>query len=504
VAFASLCGIASATPATPGSAGKVAALYDRLAPGKPALPTQVRILSENAAAWYARWWALQSAEETIDVQYFTLEPDILGKALLGLLLEKARAGVEVRLMLDARGSKRLARRIHQQAFLQELAEYPNATVRVFRPWHKNLLEAPLSLRNLVASNHDKLILVDGKRAVLGGRNLWHPYFMPDGSQDTTSSAVGGGGRWQAGYRDRDIMVEGASVGPTLGMAFDREWESQSHYQIGKPWFGDWRDQSIELDLARQVVARWSAGNGPTPPVGKHGRLIARLNDEVATLRHIIRYPAFAAQPWQGGRTVECKFLDKTSYHGGHNDITPSLLAALDAAEERIYFQHAYVILTDEVKAALVRAAARGVDIVIHTNGPNSSDSKIVQGPLLYEWKSMLADIPTLRLYMETGPRLVHAKTVVIDDAVAGIGSYNLDPMSQDLNGELLAFIRSPEMALELRQEIDADLTQATRCEIRIEPDGTVVGVVGPDKYLRGATGLWIYLLSKLRFLRPIL
>lgn len=483
-------------PAAPGD-GRVAALFHQLAPGKQEHPTRVRVLTDNAAAWYARWWALESAQETIDVQYFSFGRDVLSKAFMGMLLKKAREGVEVRLMIDARGSKELARRWRSQAFLQELAELPNVSVKVFRPWHKNLLSLSWTLRSLVASNHDKLILVDGKRAVVGGRNMRRGYFLPAGLEDEDD------GRGP-GIRDRDVLLEGEGVGAAVRAAFLLEFETQRVGEIGGPWFGDWRDQSIELALAERVASRWLRGAGPTPPVGEHAALIARLNDEVAEFRNLTTYPEFAADPWQGSRMAPCKVLDKSTWAGEVNDITPSLLAAIDAAETRVVIQNAYVILSQEARAALVRAAARGVEVLVHTNGPTSTDAPVTQGPFLREWKEMLRDIPTLRLYMETGTRLIHAKTIIIDEVLVGIGSYNMDPMSQGLNSELLALFRSPELGADLTRQIEADAARATRCEIRIEPDGTLVGVVGPDQYLRGVQGAWIRLISRLRFLRPIL
>ncbi|MBO5666952.1 MAG: PLDc N-terminal domain-containing protein, partial [Firmicutes bacterium] len=45
------------------------------------------------------------AEHSIHVMYYILQPDELGLALIDLLAKKAREGVEVRLLLDAVGSR---------------------------------------------------------------------------------------------------------------------------------------------------------------------------------------------------------------------------------------------------------------------------------------------------------------------------------------------------------------------------------------------------------------
>jgi len=70
---------------------------------------QIRLITNNNEAWYARWYMLNAARNTIDMTYFIFEKDAYGKAMLGLLMKKANEGVKIRLMIDARGSKALAK-----------------------------------------------------------------------------------------------------------------------------------------------------------------------------------------------------------------------------------------------------------------------------------------------------------------------------------------------------------------------------------------------------------
>ncbi len=496
-------------PALPASAPALARIYAEAGGGRDGEPARIRLLAGAGEAWYARWWTLLQAERTIDVQYFEMHDGVLGKALLGLLLHKAREGVRVRLMLDARGSAHLVRRLGAQAYLQELAELPNVTVRVFRPWHKKLLDLPRSIRTLIASNHDKLILVDGRLAVLGGRNLWDPYFREeaapeppppgDGPADLIATAMP-----PRGYLDQDVLLESPAAATRIEAAFAEEFEHQQNHEIGGPLFGDWRDQSIELDLARMVVDRWTRGQGSLPPEGPHRRLIARLVSEVANLPALTGYPAFAAEPWAGSDLVPTKILDKRSDPTPYDEIAPALLAAIEAATERITIQNAYVSIPDAVRDALVRASARGVEIVLHTNSPVSNDTRVMTAMFLRDWKRLLRDMPTLRIFLEPGPRLVHSKAMAIDDVLCAVGSYNLDPMSERTNGELVALFHSPSLAARLRRRIEADAFRGVECRIRIEPDGKLVSVSGPEDFLSGLSGAWVRLLSKMGWLRSIL
>src|SRR5262249_3707634 len=72
---------------------------------------------EGNAAFEAKLEAIRTAKHHVHLEYFIFHPDQIGTAVLQLLTEKARAGVEVRLLYDAMGSRRLT-----QAALRPLRE----------------------------------------------------------------------------------------------------------------------------------------------------------------------------------------------------------------------------------------------------------------------------------------------------------------------------------------------------------------------------------------------
>jgi cardiolipin synthase C len=70
-----------------------------------------------------------------------------------------------------------------------------------------------------------------------------------------------------------------------------------------------------------------------------------------------------------------------------------------------------------------------------------------------------------------GPRALHAKSVVIDDEVAIIGNFNIDPRSESLNTELAVAAHDEHIARQLRLSMDAHLKNAWL----IGPDGRAIG-----------------------------
>ncbi len=468
--------------------GRVAGEFEKLAaPGMH--QTRVRLLTDNVESWFARWLVIENATKSLDITYFIVEPDIFGKSMLGLLHKKIKEGVKVRIMIDARGTAGLAKRFSGQGYLQDLHE-AGADIRVFNPWHKHLFKLPKDVRELIASNHDKIILADSEWAVTGGRNISDRYFADPADMPEC-------------YRDTDVLIKGSTIGKEMTLAFTEEFERLSNYSIAKKWLFD-GNEGFELDVAYHVMRRWILGMGVHSAEDfPKSKLLGKLSEEVAKNSKMQWYDAFQRDVWQGRREYPVKVLDKHSFADPRNDITANMLALFDAAEKSIHIQNPYVIMTKEVFESLKRASDRGVSITLHTNSPASTDSLITQAFFLRDWKKLLRDIPKLRVFAFHGDRKLHAKVFVVDDQVASIGTYNLDPMSQGINSEVMAVVHSPEFALGCRLKIDADVKDSVEFQIKVREDGVIERIHGPEDHLEGFSGTVIKLLSKLAFLRPL-
>ena len=70
---------------------------------------------------------------------------------------------------------------------------------------------------------------------------------------------------------------------------------------------------------------------------------------------------------------------------------------------------------------------------------------------------------------------LHAKSMVVDDHIAVIGTFNLDPRSANLNTECFAVIRNPRIAQDLRHAMDVDTQpeNAWHTTADFNPDGAV-------------------------------
>jgi len=465
--------------ATP-SLGTVATLPERPASLRAAFDAmpdgavaRVRILDDNVDAWVARYNAIESAKQSIDVQYFILDPDAYGLALLGHLAEKARMGIKVRLMVDARGAFGTIR--SGQRFLLQEAQRAGVDVRVYNPLIFQAADAVArgDLRTVVSSNHDKLVIVDGRVAIAGGRNLSQDYLADPRDRPHA-------------YVDMDALYEDETVARRLKRAFDGEFHAPRTTKLMVEAPGDGR-AALEVSLAamrawlrdapftpEQLGAFADPAEGPARvakvAVALEGDIVGALPTIPApevreTLKAVtttlashprLRGALARPVPPMPAEAAPVRLLDTHSVEGEKpkNTITDNLLKVILAAEREIVLQSPYFVLTPVAERALEEAAARGVQITVLTNSPASSDSPPTQAAFLQQWPTFLAKVPTARLFVVAEPRLMHAKVSLIDGVVSFVGSYNLDPLSAYINGEVVGVIWGETQARSLRRAID--------------------------------------------------
>ncbi len=455
---------------------------------------KIRFLPENVNSWFARWQILDSARKSIDVTYFIVEQDIFGMSMLGMLYKKAREGVNIRLMVDARGTKGLARKFIGQDVLQEMVKFKNVQIRVFNPVHRKLQALFDDLRKITASNHDKIIIVDDEYLITGGRNISKNYFVDPRDLKTV-------------YRDTDVLIQSRKVCNQAGMAFDEEFRSGGTFEIYKDVFGNADTMSKDLEIAYNAMRRFITGGGlfkaPSPTLSKEANaLLVKYNDELKNYERMQHFASFRL--FNGERSYPTRILDKHSIQGTRNDITPNISGLMDAAESEIIIQNPYVVLTEEARAAIKRANDRGVKVIIHTNSPMSSDSLLTQAMFIGDWKGILKEMPNVRIFGYKLSTKLHSKVFVFDRKVAIVGTYNMDYVSEQINSEVVAVIKSRPFATQVAERIMQDIKDSVEYKIKVERDGSVTTVYGPESHSDKSVIDRLNMLQKLQWLKPLI
>ena len=133
------------------------------------------------------------------LSYFILSDDATGRAVTDALVERARAGVEVRVTLDAVGSRRMLRRLRPRL------RAAGGIARALNP----LLRASLRVRPNLRS-HRKLAVVDGATLFTGGMNLAIEYM--------------GAAPWPGRWRDLAAVARGPVVRDATDL-FTADWQA---------------------------------------------------------------------------------------------------------------------------------------------------------------------------------------------------------------------------------------------------------------------------------------
>ena len=460
------------------------ATFDAIrAPGGPA---EARVLSDGLDAWNARWEMVGGAKKSIDANYFILEKDCFGFAFLGALLKKQKEGVPVRLMTDSMadtfGEHGFTKAGRGKDYLQELVN-AGSEAYIYHPIWKRPVDALVGEKySTLASNHDKVLVVDGQRGITGGRNIAIDYFANPNDRK---------GAW----RDMDISLEGAATAAGLKAAIDDELKVGSASQkVTKDLLGNWDKRDLQLVGAAELMDLWLQEPQLTDP--QKAELRAKPDLQKPMAEDLVRRALERVQVTLPGRkpteddlaflneqatqlvsqleargsshrfkanglpehSTQAKILDQTSAIAGRaNNIAPALKALVDSAENRIVIENPYVVLTEDMLKSLEAASARGVKIDIITNSPLSTDSPITQAFFLEDWPNILARCPNASIKVATGERKFHTKSAVVDGDHSFVSTYNLDLLSGYVNSEVGAVVKSEEVAKDLLASFEADL-----------------------------------------------
>jgi phosphatidylserine/phosphatidylglycerophosphate/cardiolipin synthase-like enzyme len=398
---------------------------------------------------------LQEAKSEVYLQSYIVEPDQLGLAVLGKLAQLARQGVKVHLMFDGRGSITLSRL--GGAYLKVLLD---AGVKVveFNP------VALFKLSTNLGANHEKLLIVDGRYSVLGGRNVAE---VDLGTKPGSNA-------------DMDVAVDSDALAKQATLAFIAERDLHLN-RVTAP-----RPSTKNLEQARAELER------------------ARMQYE--TLPQTTAYTVKTL--FSGTHPSDSEVLSTRSrFNGKANSFRQKLFEMIRAAKSEIILQNAYVVLTEEAVAELRTAAQRGVKIILHTNSiATRSSTGLPEINFEYHWRFLIEAIPGIQIYSsrEVGQHL-HSKAFVFDGDTAIVGSYNLDRLSDRFNSESAVLVRSRDIAARIRHRI---MRETETNSVRHLPEGkleqTPEGAVPARScfYLRG---MWTRFLGNLAyFLRPIL
>lgn len=430
--------------------------------------TGVYVLEQSTEAMLTRAWLTEYAEQTIDVQYFIFSTDNIGLIASDYLVQAADRGVKVRLLVD----DIMIDALDDELFLLDAHE--NFSIRIYNPMAnvgKNFLQ---KIGNLVTDfhgfnqrMHNKTFTVDGKVSITGGRNIADEYFGFDHAFN---------------FRDRDVLLIGGEV-KEVQRSFDEFWQSPLSVPITqlvkKP------NIKPNYDALHQYACN---------PKNFFSEIRAQIYNMPETIKavqksnklHWLDNIEYVSD--KPGKNKQGKFL------GGSGLSTQRLIELVKAAKHSITIQSPYLITTEISQNLFKELIDNGVEIKILTNSLASNDnfeafngyqrvrkSLLKIGVEIYEFKPdahIRKKVMSEQMHkkLDTPPIFtLHAKSMVIDDKITVIATFNLDPRSANLNTESITIIPSVEIAKQVKEGMLIEMLpeNAWRTTLDWNPDGEV-------------------------------
>jgi cardiolipin synthase C len=385
-----------------------------------------RLLVSGQEAFLARAVLAQTAQHTLDLQYYSISRDATATILLHAAMRAAERGVRVRLLIDDLDTA------GRDADLAALSAHPNVQVRVFNPFLRRGPFAIARLLDFMADGarlnrrmHNKLWIADNAAAVVGGRNLGDAYFNAHDEND---------------FADLDVLATGPVV-TQVSRSFDEYWNSESAVPIAA-FVGDLPAARLELALAQmqsQVERFRDSEYARALRTTDFARLLSEGRLALVAGRASVLYdpPAKASDA-----------------NGQANRIAQTVRPRLEDARAEVLLVSPYFVPSERGIGVLCTLARRGVRVAVLTNSLASTDAPVVHagyarhrprllqcGVELHELRPGTARSRSGRTGLSSGGSL-HAKAMVIDRTLVVVGSMNLDPRSRLSNTEVVVSIES--------------------------------------------------------------
>lgn len=307
------------------------------------------------------------AEHHIHIDTFIISDDPLGRLIADALIDKAKQGVEVRLIYDDVGSWRTPNSFCTRMRNEGIEVYAFMPVRF-----------PAFTSRVNYRNHRKICVIDGEVGFIGGMNIARRYVQGTPKQS---------------WRDTHVKLTGAAV-----------------YGLQRAFLVDWYFVSKVLITERSYY--------PEIIIGQNNSLVQVVTSSPTSL-------------WP--------------------EIEQGYVRILTNAKHYVYMETPYFLPTDPILFAMRVAALSGVDVRLMI--PYETDTKVVEwASRSYVIEASKAGVKIL-LYRKG---FNHSKLLVSDDAMATIGSTNVDFRSFENDFEANAFFYDKKIALQVKEVFLAD------------------------------------------------
>ncbi len=384
---------------------------------------RVIIFDNPLESGLARLYLIETAKETLDVAYFSIEEGETSNVFFGALFDAADRGVNVNVILDGMFH---GLRMNKRPIIYAIANHPNMTLKFYEKFNPLL---PWTMNNRM---HDKYVLVDGTYALIGGRNIGDKYFAPQWYEKEVTN-------------DRDVLIYNLenkdSVISEMKTYFNEIWDhkySKDVLPVTRFLFKKTADKKVnELQSKAHIAKEMYQDQFDRMPDLKS---ISQKTNKVSFIHNPIT--RFNKEPW----------------------VWSTLTTLMKDAKESVFIQSPYTIPSKKMTEKFIHLDQKKITLL--TNSLKSTPNlPAFSGYLNYRNKMVDQGIDILELQSKDS---LHSKAFVYDKELVAIGSFNLDPRSAFLSTESMVVIHSEEAVA----KFGLNIFNYTDHSLLVDKDGT--------------------------------
>jgi len=370
------------------------------------------VIDDSVDALNLRIQMVSQAKERIILSSFSLKRDLSCKEIFSTVLEAADRGVNVQILVDGLSGWM---DMKNDPMYYVLGTHPNIEIRYYNminflePWTAN------------GRLHDKFLIVDDTCLILGGRNTSN-YFL--GNYNTKVLSY-----------DRDIFVYNTKTGT------DKTKSSSISDTIS--YFESLWDCKYSETVFNKV------------PSGKKGKVKAS-EEELRSIYQtmLMERPELLSEVNYYNITIETNKItlitNPTHIWTKQPYIWYTLVELMKEADERVYVQTPYMVLNRDMYADLTEIADSVPQFDILLNSIAGGDNVMASSDYRFNRKKVLAIGANFHEFQ--GSHSMHNKSLVIDDDLAIIGSFNFDMRSVYLDTEVMMVVNGEAFTKSLENE----------------------------------------------------
>ena len=427
-------------------------------------PERARIIEDNGDALLERVKMISNAKSEIVLSTFDFRADESGKIILGALIDAADRGVSVNVIVDGVSG---FLRMKGNPYFEALAASSGTSIKIYNKVN------PLAPWRSMGRLHDKYLIADKSSYIIGGRNTFS-YFLGSNSQ----------------YKnyDRDVLVycenanEDSSVNDLLSY-FENVW----NYKESKPYMSG--VNSLESDSGHFIINADENNDKSNSVTIKKSKLLSKSDVAAAKEELISLYTEYYANNSDNIFTVtsydeELKNSDYDNISGDRTDNTDNsiykdtyevrniallsnpieytskkpvvwyqLVELMKNAHSKVKIHTPYIICNDYMYDGLEKVCNSVENVSLMTNSIGNNGNPFGSADYYVNKNKILGT--GIDVWEYEGGYSYHGKSVLIDDNISVIGSFNLDMRSAYLDTELMLVIDSEDINRQLSESMES-------------------------------------------------